>query len=221
MLLFDAIASSLDLRRPSLLPALLLPALSSGLGRAWIPLAAALLGGALGGGALGCGSVVIEQDGSHASGGSAGGGAGAGGSPGTTGAGGGAVCPGGSWGHGFADSYKYEYGQSVAVDSGCHIVVSGSFGGEMDLGQGDQFIQIVGQVEFGLGELGAIQFRFQVKIQGVPLLADGQRQSGFAYLARTEEDRRRYLGESFLQVKSQDSVDHVRNSGIMIPDLQR
>ena len=134
MLLFDAIASSLHPRRPALLPAALWPAVSSGLGRAWIPLAAALLGGALGCGALGCGSVVIEQDGSHASGGSAGGGAGAGGSPGTTGAGGGAVCPGGSWGHGFADSYKYEYGQSVAVDSGCHIVVSGSFGGEMDFG---------------------------------------------------------------------------------------
>ena len=132
MLLFDAIASSLHPRRPALLPAALLPAVSSGLGRAWIPLAAALLGGALGCGALGCGSVVIEQDGSHASGGGAGGGAG--GSPETTSAGGGAVCPGGSWGHGFADPYKYEYGQSVAVDSGCHIVVSGSFGGEMDFG---------------------------------------------------------------------------------------
>ena len=123
MLLFDRIASSLDPRRPALLPAVLSRAASSALRRARVPLAAALLGGA-----LGCGSVVIEQDGSHAGGG------GAGGAPDSTVAGGGAACPGGSWGRGFADPYKYEHGESVAVDSGCHIVVSGSFGGEMDLG---------------------------------------------------------------------------------------
>lgn len=119
MLLFDLIASPFAARRSALLPAV----------RSALRLGAVVLQAAVCAAALGCGSVVIDEDGSHGGGGSAGeGGAGA------TGTGGAPVCPTGAWGRGLADVYKYEYGQGIAVDASCNIVVSGSFGGTMDLG---------------------------------------------------------------------------------------
>ena len=90
MLFFDWIASSFGPRHAALLPAVVFA------------------------GAIGCGGVVVDRD-SHTSGDSTGdGGAGGGGAGGTTGAGGGLACPAGAWGRGFADAYKFEYGEGVA-----------------------------------------------------------------------------------------------------------
>jgi hypothetical protein len=121
MFFFDGLASPFTSQHPALLPAV----------RSALRLGALGLQAALCAGAIGCGSVVIDEDGSHGTGGSAGeGGAGA-----TTSAtGGGLVCPTGAWGRGLSDVYKYEYGEGVAVDPSCNVVVSGSFGGTMDLG---------------------------------------------------------------------------------------
>lgn len=78
-------------------------------------------------GLLGCTGSVVESDSSTTAGEG-----GAGGSSSITIPP--AQCPAGAWGRGLADSYKYEYGQSVAVDGSCNVVVAGSFGGVMDLG---------------------------------------------------------------------------------------
>jgi hypothetical protein len=101
--------------------------------------ASPLLAAALLLGAAGCGNVLVEGGGGDAGSGGAGGSVSAGGGDAGGGdAGGGLVsgagCAAKSWGRGFADSYSYEYGESIALDAACNVLVAGSFGGTMDLG---------------------------------------------------------------------------------------
>lgn len=75
----------------------------------------------------GCGTIVVETDGYSGSGG-----AGGAGTTATTEAP--SACAPSGWGRGLADPYVFEYGESVAVDGDCNVLVAGSFGGVIDFG---------------------------------------------------------------------------------------
>jgi hypothetical protein len=68
----------------------------------------------------GCGGVVVVDPGPRASESASGAAA--------------RACPTMPWGRGFAEGYPYEYGESIAADRDCNVVVSGSFGGTLDVG---------------------------------------------------------------------------------------
>ncbi len=70
----------------------------------------------------------------------------------------------------------------------------------MHLVQDDQFILVIGQIEFGLDELGAILFGFEVEVMGVKPLTDFQGQGGLAHLARAKQGYGRGLSKGLLQV---------------------
>ncbi len=57
----------------------------------------------------------------------------------------------------------------------------------LDFVENDQFVGMLGQIEFRFGNLGAILAVFEIEVDGAPGLGDRQRQGGLADLARPKQ----------------------------------
>lgn len=67
-------------------------------------------------------------------------------------------------------------------------------GKTMDYVKNDEFVFMVRQIEFGLGELRPIGIRFQVEVNRRPGLGDFERQRRLSHLPRSDErDGRRFF----------------------------
>ncbi len=87
----------------------------------------------------------------------------------------------------------------------------------VDFVEDDEPIQAVGQVQLGLGELGAILLGFEVQVERVPLFGQRQGQRGLARLARAEEDHRRDGCEPLFEDRQEAAGLHELQSWSFIP----
>lgn len=90
----------------------------------------------------------------------------------------------------------------------------------MHLVQNDELVQVVGQIEFRLSELGAVLFRFQVEVYGFAVMSDLERQRGLPRLAWSEQRHGWEIGQRFDELRIEITVEHGCNYGVLLLELQ-